>query len=42
MSELIAILALAICIVVITVSVRIYKESPKIRKNIDDTDVGDQ
>ena len=33
MSVLIAILALVICIVVITVAMRIYKESPKIRKN---------
>ncbi|HEY5773705.1 MAG TPA: hypothetical protein VIS75_13795 [Chitinophagaceae bacterium] len=42
MSVLIAIFALAICIVVITFSIRIYKESPKIRKNIEDTDMGDQ
>jgi len=42
MSVLIAIFALVICIVVITVSIRIYKESPKIRKNIEDTDMGDQ
>ena len=42
MSVLIAILALAICVVVITVSIRIYKESPKIRKNIEDIDMGDQ
>jgi hypothetical protein len=33
MSVLIAIFALAICIVVITVAIRIYKENPKIRKN---------
>ena len=33
MNVLIAILALVICIVVITVAMRIYKESPKIRKN---------
>ena len=42
MSMLIAIFALAICVVVITVSIRIYKESPKIRKNPEDTDMGDQ
>ena len=42
MSVLVAILALVICIVVITFSIRIYKESPKIRKNIDDFDMGDQ
>jgi len=36
MSVLIAILALIICIVVITVAIRIYKESPKITKNADD------
>ena len=36
MSVLIAILALVICVVVITVAMRIYKESPKIRKNVDD------
>ena len=36
MNVLIAIFALAICIVVITVAMRIYKESPKIRKNDDD------
>jgi len=36
MSMLIAIFALVICVVVITVSVRIYKESPKMRKNADD------
>jgi uncharacterized membrane-anchored protein YhcB (DUF1043 family) len=36
MNVLIAILALVICIVVITVAMRIYKESPKIRKNVDD------
>jgi hypothetical protein len=39
---LIAIFALAICVVVITVSIRVYKESPKIRKNIEDSDMGDQ
>ena len=33
MNVLIAIVALVICIVVITVAIRIYKESPKIRKN---------
>jgi hypothetical protein len=42
MNELIAIFALTICIVVITIAVRIYKESPRIRKNIEETDVGDQ
>jgi hypothetical protein len=36
MSELIAIFALAICIVVIAIVIRIYKESPGIRKNIGD------
>jgi uncharacterized membrane-anchored protein YhcB (DUF1043 family) len=36
MNVLIAILALVICVVVITVAMRIYKESPKIRKNADD------
>jgi len=36
MNVLIAIFALAICVVVITVVMRIYKESPKIRKNVDD------
>lgn len=36
MSELIAIAVLIICIVVITIVVRIYKESPGIRKNVDD------
>ena len=36
MNVLIAILALVICIVVITIAMRIYKESPKIRKNADD------
>ena len=36
MSVLIAIFALAICIVVITLAIRIYKESPGIRKNADD------
>ena len=33
MNVLIAILALVICIVVITIAMRIYKESPKIKKN---------
>ncbi|HMK19909.1 MAG TPA: hypothetical protein VK492_17030 [Chitinophagaceae bacterium] len=36
MNVLIAIVALAICVVVIIVAMRIYKESPKIRKNTDD------
>jgi len=36
MNVLIAIVALVICIVVITVAMRIYKESPKIRKNAED------
>jgi uncharacterized membrane-anchored protein YhcB (DUF1043 family) len=36
MNVLIAILALVICVVVIAVAMRIYKESPKIRKNADD------
>jgi hypothetical protein len=42
MSELIAIFALAVCIVVITIVIRIYKENPRIRKNIKDIDMGDQ
>ena len=42
MSELIAIVALAICAIVITIVIRIYKESPKIRKNIEEIDGGDQ
>ena len=36
MSEWIAIVALIVCIVVITIVIRIYKESPGIRKNIGD------
>jgi len=36
MNVLIAIVALVICIVVISVAMRIYKESPKIRKNAED------
>ena len=36
MSVVIAIFALSVCIVVITISIRVYKESPKIRKNDDD------
>jgi len=36
MNVLIAILVLVICIVVIAIAVRIYKENPKIRKNVDD------
>ena len=39
MNVLIAILALVICIVVITVAMRIYKESPKIRKSDRDDDL---
>ncbi len=35
MNELIAIVALTICAIVITVVIRIYKESPRIRKNIE-------
>ena len=35
MNELIAILALSVCIIVITVVVRIYKECPKINKKIE-------
>jgi len=34
MNELIAIIALTICAVVITIVVRIYRESPKIKKNV--------
>jgi uncharacterized protein YpmB len=36
MDVLIAIFALIICIVVITVAMRIYKENPKPRKNAED------
>jgi len=36
MNVLIAIVTLVICIVVITIAMSIYKESPKIRKNTDD------
>ena len=36
MSVLIAILALVLCIVVITIAMRIYKESPKPGKNAKD------
>jgi len=36
MNVLIAILSLVICIVVITIAMRIYKENPKIKKNTDD------
>ena len=36
MSEWVAIVALIVCIVVITIVIRIYKESPRIRKNIGD------
>jgi len=39
MNELIAIIALAICTVVITIVVRIYKESPKIKKNVKGDDL---
>jgi len=39
MSELIVIVALAICVVVITIAIRIYKESPRIRKNIESDDL---
>lgn len=39
MNVLIAIIALAICAVVITIVIRIYKESPKISKNIENDDV---
>ena len=42
MSELIAIFALAICAIVIRVVIRIYKDSPKIRKDIEEIDMGDQ
>jgi uncharacterized protein YoxC len=35
MKELIAIVALAVCVAVIILVVRIYRESPKIKKNID-------
>ena len=36
MNVLIAIVALVICVVVIAVAMRIYKESPKIGKKTDD------
>lgn len=36
MNVLIAIIALVICTIVITIAIRIYKESPRIKKNIDD------
>jgi len=36
MNVLIAIFALIICIVVITIAMRIYKESPKPGKNAED------
>jgi len=39
MNELIAIAALAICAIVITVVIRIYKESPTIRKNAEGDDL---
>jgi|GEM_PF-2387256 len=39
MNELIALIALAVCGVVITIVIRIYKESPKIRKNIESDDL---
>jgi len=39
MNELIAIIALAVCVVVITIVIRIYKGSPKIRKNIEGDDL---
>ena len=40
--ELIAIFALVICAIVIRVVIRIYKESPKIRKDIEEIDASDQ
>jgi len=36
MNVLIAIVTLVICIVVITIAMRIYKESPKPGKNVED------
>jgi len=39
MNELIAMVALAICAIVITVVIRIYKESPRIRKNVEGDDL---
>ena len=36
MNELIAIMALAICSIVITIAIRIYKESPGVKKGADD------
>lgn len=36
MNLLIATVALAICMAVIAIAIRIYKESPRIGKNIDD------
>jgi hypothetical protein len=35
MNEMIAVAALSVCIVVITIVIRIYKECPKINKKIE-------
>jgi hypothetical protein len=35
MNELIALFALSVCVVVITMVIRIYKECPKINKKIE-------
>ena len=42
MTELIAIIALAVCAIVIIIVIHIYKESPKIRKNIEEDGISDQ
>jgi len=39
MIELIAIITLAICVVVILFVIRIYKESPSIKKKIEGDDI---
>lgn len=39
MNELIAIIALTICVIVIALVIRIYKESPRIKKNIERDDL---
>jgi hypothetical protein len=39
MTELIAIIALAVCAIVIIIVIRIYKENPKIRRNIEEDDL---
>ena len=39
MNEFIAIIALTFCAVVITIVIRIYKEGPRIRKNMKGDDL---